>query len=164
MFKISKSVKCLLVLALSLAAVTFLQCSDDKNPVVPDDDPVPILDADSLFGSWNWEISYYCGYNLTPDSLGYTKAILLYEDSSYEEYRDDTLYYSGHFTVKPMVISSSDFIDTLLLLSVDGRSESSDSLYLKYSVQDTLILEGVPILVDGYIIWREATHVYTRMK
>jgi hypothetical protein len=104
---------------------------------------------DRLIGGWEWvrSVGGIGGNTITPESVGYTKETYFQRDSTYQEYRNDTLFLSTRFRLYQRPLGE----DTVDVLQIDD----SQPLQIVNATDSTI--ELMDECIDCY------SHFYRRL-
>jgi hypothetical protein len=121
-----KHIKRLAVLTMGLCLLTCPGCG--KKSTKP-------ACSHSIVGQWSWVESYggFAGERLTPQSEGYTKKQVFGRDSTFLEYRNDSLIFSAKYSISRKPVWNSD---TALVLEISGFHDQ----IIGFAGKDTLEL------------------------
>jgi hypothetical protein len=121
-----KHIKGLAILAIALCLVTCPGCG--KKSTGPGF-LYPIV------GEWSWVESYggFAGLRLTPQSEGYTKRQVFGRDSSFLEYRNESLVFRGKYSISRKLVWDSD---TAYVVEIPGFHDQ----IIGFAGRDTLEL------------------------
>jgi hypothetical protein len=124
-------------MAATLTLVAAVGCSDkttEPEPTVPP----------TLLGKWEWVLTSGPDTHLTPESEGYDMFLIFNEDSTYAEYRDESLIYHGTFSVGDSVYWMDEWMRVLTLENYLFRKNfafhTNDTLVLADSIQASALV------------------------
>jgi hypothetical protein len=122
-----KHIKRLAILTIGLGLLACPGCG--KKSATPDF-------SHPVVGEWSWveSVGGIAGVRLTPQSEGYTKKQVFRRDTTFLEYRNDSLIFSAKYSISKKVVWNSD---TAEVLEIEGFSieqiigfQGNDSLEL----------------------------------
>lgn len=132
-----------LKIVISVLLVVILVLLGCNPPTAPDpSQPKSSKKTDEVVGKWTWLLSNGGGGIVTPQSLGYRIAIQFDSDSTYSQFKNDTLEYQYPYTIfwgKYFFMK-----DSAKILSFSSRQPSCK---IDFYGQDTL--ELTVLAVDG---------------
>jgi hypothetical protein len=124
------------IVAALVLAVAF-GCSDKTTE--PEPTPPP-----TLMGKWEWVLTTGPDIYLTPENQGYDMFLIFNEDSTYAEYRDESLIYRGTFSVGDSVYWMDEWMRVLTLEDYLFRKNfafhTNDTLVLADSIQASALI------------------------
>jgi hypothetical protein len=101
------------LLAIITICLSFLMCAGcGKKGAEPDF-------ADRILGAWEWIESFggFAGEHRTPESVGYTKTYVFRPDSTFLEFRNDSLIFRAKYSISEKVVWDQD---TAEVLEIEG--------------------------------------------